>query len=156
MTVMKSSGNYSRFWSAFHRLTLGGNDAAGVKEILVRQYTDGRTEHLHEMRECEYVRLCEAVERDVRKAAASKREPAEPREKAPQGIRSLRSLILVEMRHWGVRGVYERSVDWRSVDSFCLDRRIAGKRFCLLNEEELVALLHKLKAMNKRHQDEGC
>ena len=154
MSEMKSTSRYSRFWSAFNRLTLGGNETSSVKEVLVRQYTNGRTEHLHEMRDYEYVRLCEAVERECRRLSA-----AEPQESRSQGyqhrkssacLRPLRSRVLVEMRHLGVRGVRYNAVNWDEVDVFCLDRRIAGKRFCLLNEEELTSLLRKLIAMNNK------
>ena len=164
MGERKRTGRYSRFWAAFKRLSLGGNDAEGVKEVLVSQYTNGRTVHLHEMRDCEYVRLCEAVERDVLKDERLKMKDERSsrhgshwiRAKAGAGLKALRSRVLVEMRLWGgVAGLHHNSVNWSEVDRFCLNRRIAGKRFCLLNEEELEALLKKLIAMNQKRLEVG-
>ena len=155
MGEMKGTGRYSRFWAAFKRLSLGGNEAAGVKEVLVSQYTNGRTVHLHEMEVWEYARLCEAVERDAGKVAAAKPQPAEKLRKADRGLKALRSRVLVEMRYWGVRGLFHNRVNWEEVDRFCLSSRIAGKRFCLLNEEELESLLKKLIAMNAKRDGIG-
>ena len=166
MAEKKGVSRYSRFWSAFGKLTLGGNDASGVKDVLVLQYTNGRTSHLHEMAGWEYVRLCEALERDLRKVPARNRPVNGPAVTVPArnrsvsgmslaGLKALRSRVLVEMRHWGVAGLHHNSVNWSEVDRFCLDKRISGKRFCLLNEEELESLLKKLIAMNVRRMERG-
>ena len=107
----------------------------------------------------EYVRLCEALERDVLKderlkikdERSSRHGSHWVRGKSNAGLKALRSRVLVEMRLWGgVAGLHHNSVNWSEVDRFCLNRRIAGKRFCLLNEEELEALLKKLIAMNAK------
>lgn len=141
------SGRFGRFWKALGELPSGGNDSEGLKELLCDQYSGGRTRRLHELTEQEYVRLCEALERDVRRASSPERT---------WGLRKLRSRVLVEMRLWGVTGVTERSVDWSGVDAFCLDKRISGKRFCALSYDELVSLLRKLKKMNlRRFAEEG-
>ncbi len=154
MGAEKRVSSYGRFWSAFRRLSLGGNEAAGVKEVLVSQYTNGRTVHLHEMQGWEYARLCEALERGA-ECALAKPPHRENLRKVNRVLKALRSRVLVEMRHWGVVGLHHNSVNWSEVDRFCLDKRISGKRFCLLNEEELESLLKKLIAMNVRRMERG-
>lgn len=143
-------GRYGRFWSAFRRLPVEGNSAESVKDVLVSQYTRGRTSHLHEMTPVEYDRLCRAVEREAAASSSAGRQRPKP---VSPGLRALRSRVLVEMRIWGVPGVRHNSVDWQSVDRFCLDSRIAGKRFCLLQYDELEALLRKLTAMVNKKLD---
>ncbi|WP_302019557.1 hypothetical protein [uncultured Muribaculum sp.] len=42
------------------------------------------------------------------------------------------------------------TADWSKVDALCMDSRIAGKRFCRLDCDELDALLKKLRAIRRK------
>ena len=46
------------------------------------------------------------------------------------------------------------TADWKKVDSYCLDKRIAGKRFNRLDYEELEALLKKIRAIRRKQKEE--
>lgn len=50
-----------------------------------------------------------------------------------------------KMQLWGVN-----TADWKAVDRFCEDKRIAGKAFRFLDSEELATLNTKLRAMNRK------
>ena len=64
-------------------------------------------------------------------------------------LKSKRSAVLHQMQLSGVD-----TADWKKVDAYCLDKRIAGKRFARLDREELEALLKKIRAI-RRKQKEG-
>ena len=94
------------------------------KEEIVLQFTNGRTDSLCEM---------------------SLHEETE----AMRILKSKRSAVLHQMQLSGVD-----TADWKKVDAYCLDKRIAGKRFARLDREELEALLKKIRAI-RRKQKEG-
>lgn len=56
--------------------------------------------------------------------------------------------VLHQMQLWGVN-----TADWKAVDRFCEDKRIAGKAFRFLDSEELAALNTKLRAMNRKKKE---
>lgn len=60
-------------------------------------------------------------------------------------LRRKRSAVLHQMQLLGID-----TADWGRVDAYCTDRRIAGKRFCVLDAEELDALLKKLRAIRRK------
>lgn len=126
--------NYGKFYTLLKQLP--GAD----KETLVTQFTNGRTEHLREMTDAEYATMCREMERvagfDERRAALSKAK------------RQARSVVLHQMQLWGVD-----TADWTAVDRFCQDRRIAGKPFRFLDTEALGRLTTKLRAMNRKKQE---
>lgn len=62
-----------------------------------------------------------------------------------QALRRQRSSVLHQMQLLGID-----TADWSRVDAFCKDPRIAGKRFCLLDSDELDALLKKLRAIRRK------
>lgn len=128
---MNQIDNYGRFYGLLKRLP--GAD----KETLVRQFTGGRTEHLRQMTYKEYDLMCREMERvagyDERRAALLKAK------------RKARSGVLHQMQLWGVN-----TADWKAVDRFCEDKRIAGKAFRFLDTEELSILNTKLRAMNRK------
>ena len=130
--------NYRRFYAVFNKMHHGG-DADAHKRQLVQQWTIGRTEHLHEMTEREYVEMCEALERIV-----------DPRGKerwlAEQ--KRLRSSALHQLQKYGVD-----TTDWDRVNAFCQDQRIAGKAFRDLDFEELAALTRKMRAINHKNEN---
>ncbi len=62
-------------------------------------------------------------------------------------LRRIRSSVLHQMQLLGVD-----TADWTRVDAYCLDKRIAGKRFRHLDYGELEALLKKLRAIRRKKQ----
>ncbi|MBD5346501.1 MAG: hypothetical protein HDR92_05160 [Bacteroides sp.] len=68
---------------------------------------------------------------------------------ARQELRKKRSAVLHQMQLLGVD-----TADWSRVDTFCQDRRIAGKRFCQLDTDELDVLLKKLRAIRRKQQNQ--
>lgn len=60
-------------------------------------------------------------------------------------LRKKRSAVLHHMQLLNVN-----TADWSKVDAFCMDSRIAGKRFCHLDCDELDALLKKLRAIRRK------
>ena len=131
---MKHIDNYGRFYGLLKRLP--GAD----KETLVRQFTGNRTEHLRQMTYKEYDLMCREMERvagyDERHAALR------------QALKKARSGVLHQMQLWGVN-----TADWGAVDSFCKAKRIAGKVFRELDDEELQALNAKLRAMIRKREE---
>ena len=100
--------NYGRFYAAFNSLRLPG-DAEEYKRMFVSQFTNGRTDHLHEMTRGEYDRCCDALEeRSGRKAE----------------LRKQRSRTLKLMQQMGID-----TTDWAKIDDFCRNPRIMGKVF---------------------------
>ena len=128
---MNHIDNYGKFYKLLKLLP--GAD----KETLVRQFTNERTEHLREMSATEYELMCQERERvagyDERRAALLKAK------------RKARSGVLHQMQLWGVD-----TADWKAVDRFCEDKRIAGKPFRFLDMEELKELNTKLRAMIRK------
>ena len=130
---MNHIDNYGRFYGLLKRLP--GAD----KETLVRQFTGNRTEHLRQMTYKEYELMCREMER-----VAGYDERREQQRKA---LRKARSGVLHQMQLWGVN-----TAGWGAVDAFCKDKRIAGKAFRLLGDDELNALNAKLRAMRRKKE----
>lgn len=63
-------------------------------------------------------------------------------------LRRKRSSVLHQMQLLGID-----TADWGRVDNFCMDSRIAGKRFCLLDTDELDTLYRKLLAIKRKRDD---
>lgn len=131
---MNHVDNYGKFYKLLKLLP--GAD----KETLVRQFTNERTEHLRQMTQTEYELMCKEMERvagyDERRAALLKAK------------RKARSGVLHQMQLWGVN-----TADWKAVDAFCKDKRIAGKVFRQLDDEELQALNAKLRTMIRKREE---
>ena len=128
---MNHVDNYGKFYKLLKLLP--GAD----KETLVRQFTNERTEHLRQMTDKEYELMCNEMER-----VAGYDERREQQRKA---LKKARSGVLHQMQLWGVN-----TADWKAVDAFCQDKRIAGKAFRFLDSEELATLNTKLRAMNRK------
>ena len=128
---MGAERNYGRFYSLLKQLP--GAD----KEILVYQYTHGRTVHLHETSIQEDAEMCNDMERvagfDERREAIRKE------------LRSKRSVCLKLMQQLGVD-----TTDWARVDNFCMNARIAGKPFRKISIDELAGLAVKLRAIKRK------
>ena len=130
---MNHIDNYGKFYKLLKFLP--GAD----KETLVRQFTNERTEHLRQMTDKEYELMCKEMER-----VAGYDERREQQRKA---LKKARSGVLHQMQLWGVN-----TADWKAVDAFCQDKRIAGKAFRFLDTEELNVLNAKLRAMNRKKE----
>lgn len=124
--MQKEISNYGRFYAAFNSLRIPG-DAEYYKRMFVSQFTDGRTEHLHEMTREEYDRCCDGLEkRSGRKAE----------------LRKQRSRTLRLMQQMGID-----TTDWARIDDFCRNPRIMGKVFRHITVDEHPALQRKLRAI---------
>lgn len=121
--------NYARFFAVFNKLPYGG-DREEFRKQVVLQYTRNRTDSLREMNRKEYDDCCNALE-DL---SGYKREQ-----------RKLRSECLKLMQRLGID-----TSDWTRVNAFCEDKRIAGKVFARLNNEELGALSVKLRSIQRK------
>jgi len=123
--------NYNRFWSLLNKAVSGGYgcgmESDELKKSLVLEYTSGRTESLKEMTDLEYRLLCDALYEKVTNREA---------------LRKKRSVALKLMQGLGID-----TLDWTRVNAFCEDRRIAGKAFYYLTEDELDAVAVKLRAI---------
>ena len=63
-------------------------------------------------------------------------------------LRRKRSAVLHQLQLLGIN-----TADWSRVDAYCSDKRIAGKRFCQLDGNELDALLIKLRAIRRKQEN---
>lgn len=119
--------NYRRFYAILgHMPPLYDRDEQ--KKQLVLQYTNNRTCSLRDMTEKEYKKMCHELGRMYG---------------TDEAYRKLKNRCLKLMQQLG-----KDTTDWGEVDRYCLDPRIAGKRFRELNYNELVRLhrkLHKIK-----------
>lgn len=121
--------NFARFYAAFNALPCMG-EREDMKCDIVRQYTKGRTESLREMTRGEYEACCRALEAMSGRVDERKR---------------LRSRCLRQMQLLGVD-----TTDWRRINAFCCDARIAGKVFARLDNNELEALARKLRGIARK------
>lgn len=121
--------SYGRFYASFNELPYDG-EREEFKKSIVEQFTMGRTTSLKEMTEEEYNGCCEALEKITGRKKRLKKE---------------RSCVLKLMQRLGVN-----TSDWPTVDNFCMNPRIAGKRFAQIGLDELVALERKLRAIERK------
>lgn len=127
MNNEEKTKGFGRFWALMGELPWHP-DMEVLKADLVRQYTGGRTVHLHEMRPEEYEAMCRGMQRSIER----------------ERLRRPRSVCLHLMQDLGID-----TGDWSRVDSFCKDPRIAGKMFRFLTVEDLDRLHRKLRAIKK-------
>ena len=120
-------GNYSRFYVLLNRLPVHNEQ---MKEEFVSAFTNGRTSSLREMTTQEYNRMCEAMEVPYNEKGI---------------LRACRSTALNAMQRLGID-----TTDWARINSFCLDKRIAGTEFAALTPVELTALTVKLRGLKRR------
>lgn len=119
--------NYGWFYSLIRLMPEADKDS------LVLQFTDGRTTHLHEMKDCEYRELCEALGQE-----ADDRERRE--------LRKARSSALLRIGRLGISTID----NWDGINAFCLSPKIAGKEFGRLGVKELRELTTKLEAIIRK------
>lgn len=121
--------NYSRFFALFKRLPQYG-DVEGQRQLLVYEASGGRTTSLRELTAEEYRQLCSLLDRQVNN-----------REK----LRKARSVTLRLLQLLGVN-----TTDWPSIDAYCQQSKIAGKKFRSIDLDEHTALQRKLRAIYKK------
>lgn len=130
--------SYSSFYGLLKLLP--GSDKEALKEEIVYQFTGGKTHSLREMSLSEYNEAIRAMEKLV---------PPGTEQEAMRQLKKRRSDVLHQMQLMGVD-----TADWKKVDAFCRDRRIAGKCFRHLDDEELSQLLKKLRAIRRKKEGE--
>lgn len=119
--------NYGWFYSLIRLMPEADKDS------LVLQFTDGRTTHLHEMRDCEYREMCEALAGGAEDAGL-------------RALKKARSSALLRIGRLGINTID----NWDGINAFCLSPKIAGKEFGRLSVSELKALTAKLEAIIRK------
>ena len=112
------------------------------KRAILLDLTDGRTNTTKELTYSEAMYLCgylNGAKKENRDLTITERE-----------IRRRRSAVLKRVQRLGIE-----TRDWGAVNAFCLDVRIAGKKFRELDEEELLLLIPKLESILKKKEDGG-
>lgn len=128
--------NYRSFYYLLSRI-----EHSLSKEEWVQKFTNGRTEHLHEMTVVEYNAMIRCLHDIIEGKAKS--------EEFQRALRKRRSAVLVLMQKYGVD-----TTDWCAVDSFCKHPRISGKRFCQLSYEELLSVSTRLRVILQKQEQE--
>lgn len=133
---MSEVTNYAQFYTQLKRMPYEG-DKEDLKRSLVRQFTNGRTDSLHEITRKEYddmiIYLNSATDnywRSVRPA-----------------LRKHRSTCLHLMQMIGVD-----TANWNAVNAYCRSPRIAGAEFRNLSIDELCNLSNKLRSILKKQE----
>lgn len=130
---MKKVKNFARFYALLNKMPADDKDE--VKAMLVDSFTSGRTTSLREMNPQEYNAMCDSM--DGREA--------KPANSITVELKKQRSAVLHRLQKLGVD-----TTDWSAVDKFCLDSRIAGKKFYNLTIEELKIMVPKLQAIARK------
>lgn len=130
--------NYARFYTLLNRLPTTDRDE--LKAALVSQYTGGRTESLREMTTKEYDAMCDAMQQ----TAGGYRV----REIYREELRRKRSAVLKQLQKMGID-----TTDWNRVDAYCMNPRIAGKKFSKLTVEELETVNIKLRIIQRKEKE---
>ena len=132
--------NYARFYVLLNRLPTTNREE--LKASLVSQYTGGRTESLREMTNKEYDAMCEAMQQSDKNYKA--------REVYREELRKKRSAVLKLLQKQGVD-----TTDWDRVDAYCLNPRIACKKFIKLTTEELETVAIKLRIIRRKENEKN-
>ena len=123
---MKPKKNdYSRFYALLKQNPMAD------KEELVSQFTGGRTTHISQMRQDEFIALCDAL------------QYGSPGERKAQelALKRARSAALLRVGRLGINTID----NWEGINSFVASPKIAGKRFYDLSVDELNSLTRKLE-----------
>ena len=124
---MNKIKDYGRFYALLKKYP------AIEKDDIVLQFTDGRTTHLREMKAKEYLEMCDAIEGKPKPTTAPD----------AQELKRARSSVLLRIGRLGINTID----NWAEIDQFCLSPKIAGKRFCQLDIDELRDLVKKLESI---------
>lgn len=133
---MKRKRNYSRLYAI---AKAKGIDLDEHKEVLVSQFTGGRTTSLRDMTPTEYEEMCECLQ--------TGKQVGESTEEHKERLRRARSAVLNRLQRLGV-DTADRT--FAAVNRFCMNTRIIGKPFGMLSVEELQALIPKLEAILRK------
>lgn len=133
---MKRKRNYSRLYAI---AKAKGIDLDEHKEVLVSQFTGGRTTSLRDMTPAEYEEMCECLQ--------TGKQVGESTEEHKERLRRARSAVLNRLQRLGV-DTADRT--FAAVNRFCMNTRIIGKPFGMLSVEELQALIPKLEAILRK------
>lgn len=107
----------------------------GLKPQLVSGFTDGRTDSLREMTLSEY----NSMIREMEKQTGSSRPFSY------EVLKKKRSAVLHQMQLMGID-----TANWVAVDDFCLNVRIAGKKFRELSADDLDAVLLRIRCIRQK------
>lgn len=129
--------NYAVFYGLLRDMP--GIDKEELKRTIVMEFTDGRTDSLKEMNGEEYRNACAAMRKIV--------QPLRKRTESDVMLRRARSATLHLMQLSGID-----TADWDVINRFCLDKRIAGKKFGELNPEELRRVQIKIRMILKKQE----
>ena len=127
--------NYALFYELARQACSSGHlSTEEFKTMMVLQFTQNRTQHLHEMSLVEYNTMCTAI--------AKQQKGATQNQLTAYNLRRARGRVLGLIQRWGID-----TKQYARVDEFCQQPRIAGKRFVRLTTDELNHLYRKLMAM---------
>jgi len=129
---MKTVKNFARFYALLNGIP---GDKEETKKMLVESFTNGRTDSLRGMTPAEYNAMCNSMDGQEKKPVHS----------ITANLKGQRSAVLHRLQKLGVN-----TADWSEVDRFCLNSRIAGKKFYNLTAEELSNLVPKLEAIARK------
>lgn len=118
---MAQDRNYAQFFVLLKHMK------GASKEMLVCQYTSGRTESLREMTDAEYRTMLRGLSCMVNNA---------------DKLRQARSKALHQLQRYGIN-----TTNWNEVNRFVSQPKICGKLFYALTIPELVGLTRKLRAI---------
>lgn len=131
--------NFRRFYGDLSKLRYcDGYEKEVLKKKLVLMYTHNRTNDLKYMHMDEYNEMCDAMEQQTIEGRARNYGLSE--------LKRWRSTVLHLIQLDGVD-----TSDWARVDAFCMNPRIAGKKFCRLDASELEELSIKLRMILKKN-----
>ena len=136
---MATDRNYRAFYALLGRMP-GVRDKEEFKREMASQYSGGNAHRLHELTDDEYQRLVADMERVAGVDQA--------RERYRERLRTLRSQVLHQMQVLGID-----TSDWKRVDRYCLDARIAGKEFRRLTPADLEELGVKLRIIQRKRNE---
>lgn len=134
--------NYARFYSLLKKMPCNG-ERDELKEQLVWQFTNLRTESLRSMSETEYNNMCNHMQKIVSEIEGKESKAALSVEQLE--LKQARSAVLKRIQKLGID-----TTDFANVDNFCLNVKIAGKVFRKLTFDELKALIPKLESILKK------
>lgn len=111
------------------------------KRAVLLNLTDGRTNTTKELTYSEAMYLCGFLNgsgQDSGELSIGER-----------ALKQHRSAVLKRLQRIGVD-----TTDWEAVNAYCMDSRIAGKKFRELDGEELLRLIPKLESILKKQEYE--
>lgn len=127
----KTHGRYGRFYSL-----IKGREKFIDKDEMVLQFTDGRTTHIHEMKNAEFNEMCDCIEARFQ----------QDRHSYIEKVRKARSAVLYRIANLGINTVD----NWDEVNAFLLSPKIAGKVLYEMDLQELKDLTRKLEAIRSK------